>query len=411
MQQSEHFRIGIRSIMAHKLRSLLTTLGIIFGVAAVVSMLSIADGARREAVEQIRLLGTNNVRVNHLELTGELREYADARGSAGLTHADAALIANSLPNLRGVSPVRFVEEAVLYGNREATGRLVGTTADYSNVTDFHATRGRFLSSLDVAESKRVAVLGSAARAELFGYRNPIGRRIRIGDGWFTVVGLMENKSIRDGRASVIQLRDLNSDIYIPITTANARFPDPTRNGGIAEIALQVESSEQVMTTAEIVKRLLKRAHNQVEDYEIVVPAELLAQAQSTQRVFNIVMGAIAGISLLVGGIGIMNIMLTTVTERTREIGVRRAMGATQNTILRQFLIETVLISAAGGLVGILVGAGMARGINIFAGWETVISVYSTLVAFGISGLVGIVFGLYPARRAAQMDPITALRFE
>ena len=411
MQQSEHIAIGVRSIMAHKLRSLLTALGIIFGVAAVVSMLSIADGARREAVEQIRLMGTNNIRVNHLDLTGDLREFADTKGSSGLTHHDGLVLAENLPNLLGVAPVRFVDEAILFGNREATGRVVATTADYSSVTDFHAMRGRFISPLDVSEAKRVAVIGSAARAELFGYRNPIGRKIRIGGVWFTVVGLMESKAIREGRASVIQMRDLNTDIYVPITTASARFPDPERTGGVSEIAVQVSNSKQVETTAGIIERVLDRAHNSVKDFEIVVPAELLAQAQSTQQVFNVVMGAIAGISLLVGGIGIMNIMLTTVTERTKEIGVRRALGATENSIMRQFLVETVLISVSGGVVGIIVGAIMARAINVFAGWETVISLSSALVAFGISAVVGIIFGLYPARRAAQMDPITALRFE
>jgi len=411
VQQSEHITIGVRSILAHKLRSLLTALGIIFGVAAVVSMLSIADGARREAVEQIRMMGTNNIRVNHVELTGEMKEYADTRGSNGLTHYDGDVLLDNLPNLSGVAPIRFVDEPVLFGNREGTGRIVATTAAYSDITDFHASRGRFISALDVSEAKRVAVIGAGARAELFGYRNPIGRKIRIGDTWFTVVGLMESKKIREGRTSVIQMRDINTDIYTPITTANARFPDPVRFGGVSEIAIQVKNSEQVESTATIVKRILERAHRGVEDFEIVVPAELLAQAQSTQRVFNVVMGAIAAISLLVGGIGIMNIMLTTVTERTKEIGVRRALGATEKSILRQFLVETVLISVSGGLVGIGVGALMARAINVFAGWQTVISPESCLISFVISALVGIVFGLYPARRAAQMDPITALRFE
>jgi len=411
VKQSEHILIGVRSILAHKLRSLLTALGMIFGVAAVVSMLSIADGARREAVEQIRMMGTNNIRVNHVTLTGEMKEYADIRGSNGLTLFDGDVLLDNLPNLSGVAPVRFVDEPAFFGNRESTGRIVATTAAYSDITDFHAVRGRFISALDISEAKRVAVIGSGARAELFGYRNPIGRKIRIGDAWFTVVGLMESKKLREGRTSVIQMRDINTDIYTPITTANARFPDPLRFGAVDEIAIQVKNSEQVETTATIVKRILERAHRGVEDFEIVVPAELLAQAQSTQRVFNVVMGAIAAISLLVGGIGIMNIMLTTVTERTKEIGIRRAMGATEKSIMSQFLVETVLISVTGGLIGIIVGALMARAINVFAGWQTVISPESCFLSFAISALVGIVFGLYPARRAAKMDPITALRFE
>jgi putative ABC transport system permease protein len=411
LRYAESLRIGVRSIRAHKLRSFLTMLGMIFGVAAVVSMVSIAEGARREAVEQIRLLGTNNIRVNQRELGEAAREAAEQRGSTGLVAADAALLAENLSNLRGVAPIRFLEASVLRGNREATARVVATNEEYARVTDFFAKDGRFLSALDVANGKRVAVIGSEVREALFSFRNPVGQRIRIGDQWFTVVGVMEPKTIQKGRASVIKLRNVNQDVYVPISTAAMRLPDKNAIGGIQEIAIQVNEPEQVVHTAQIVRRMLARSHQGVEDFEIVVPAELLAQAQSTQRVFNVVMGSIAAISLLVGGIGIMNVMLTTVTERTREIGIRRAVGATQRTILTQFLIETVLVSTSGGCLGIVLGAAMAKGIHVFAGWETVISVSGALLAFAISAGVGVVFGLYPAGRAARMDPIAALRFE
>jgi putative ABC transport system permease protein len=410
LKQSENIRIGVRSILAHKLRSALTALGIIFGVAGLVAMMSIAAGARQEAVEQVRLLGTNNIRANHLELIGDLRETASLKGSDGLSESDVQLLRGSLPNLAGVAPVRFVDEAVFARNREATGRIVATNEDYGPITDFHAVRGRFLSALDLLEGKRVAVLGDTAKRELFGFRNPIGQKIRIGDYWFTVVGLMESKRLREGRTSVIEMRDLNSDIYVPITTARARFPS-VRGTGIHEVVIQVVRSEEVLVTSQIVDRILRMAHHGVDDYEIVVAAQLLAQAQTTQRVFNVVMGSIAAISLLVGGIGIMNIRLTTVTERTKEIGVRRALGATQAAIMQQFLVETLLICAVGGLTGILVGAVMARGISAFAGWDTIISVETAVVAFLISTLVGVAFGLYPARRAAMMNPVSALRFE
>lgn len=410
MKQSENIRVGVRSILAHKLRSALTTLGIIFGVAGLVAMMSIAEGARLEAVEQIRLLGTNNIRANHLELTGDLREEASLKGSGGLSESDVRLLRDSLPNLSGIAPVRFVEEAVFARNREATGRIVATNADYGLITDSHTVEGRFLSALDLLEGKRVVVLGAHAKRELFGFLNPLGRKIRIGDYWFTVVGLMESKTMREGRTSVIEMRDLNTDIYVPITAASARFPSE-RGSGIQEIVIQVARSEEVLSTSRIVDRILRKAHYGVDDYEIVVASQLLAQAQATQRVFNVVVGSIAAISLLVGGIGIMNIMLTTVTERTKEIGVRRALGATRAAVMQQFLVETVLMSAAGGLTGIVVGAVMAQGISAFAGWDTVISVQSAVVAFLVSALVGVAFGLYPARRAAMMSPISALRFE
>jgi putative ABC transport system permease protein len=233
----------------------------------------------------------------------------------------------------------------------------------------------------------------------------------VDDTWFTVVGLMETKPIKEGKASVIRLRDINKDIYIPITTALKRYTDADRPNSVDEIAVQVVDQDQVVVTSEILRRLLRRTHHEAPDFEIVVPAELLAQSQRTQRLFNIVMGSIAAISLLVGGIGIMNIMLANVTERTREIGIRRAVGATQLEVLTQFLNETVLVSVGGGLIGIVIGAAMAKGINLFAGWDTVISITSVAVSFGISAMVGIVFGIYPARKAARLDPIVALRYE
>ncbi len=411
MQYSESLRIGIKSILVHKLRSFLTTLGVIFGVAAVISMLSIGEGAKRSAIEQIKLLGTNNIRVNYVKLTGEKAEEAEKKLARGLTYHDGQLIRSSLPNVKGVTPLRFVEIEVMLGNKESTGRVVGTDESYEQVTNFRAQEGRFLAPMDVAEAKRVCVIGSEVRQELFGYRNPVGRRIKIGDTWFMVVGVMESKTIKEGKASVIKLRNINKDIYIPITTALKRFTDDDRPEAIEEIAIQVASESQVLTTSEIVKRLLERTHDGVQDYEIIIPAELLAQSQKTQRVFNIVMGSIAAISLLVGGIGIMNIMLASVTERTKEIGTRRALGATEHDILGQFLNETVLVSVTGGVIGIILGFIMAKGINLFAGWDTVISPFSVVISFGISALVGIVFGIYPARKAAKMDPIAALRFE
>ncbi len=411
MQFSESLRIGIKSIWVHKLRSLLTTLGVIFGVAAVISMLSIGEGAKRSAIEQIKLLGTNNIRVNYVKLTGEQAEAAEKKLALGLTYHDGQLIRANLPTIKGVTPVRYVEIEVMYGNKESSGRVIGTDDAYVWVTNFHPQEGRFITVLDVQEAKRVCVIGDEVRAELFGYRNAVGRRIKIGNTWFTVVGVMESKTVKEGKASVIKLRNINKDIYIPITTALKRFTDEDRPNAIEEIAIQVQNEDQVLPTAEVVKRLLTRTHNGVNDYEIIIPAELLAQSQKTQRVFNIVMGSIAAISLLVGGIGIMNIMLASVTERTKEIGTRRALGATERDIMGQFLNETVLISVTGGMIGILLGVIMAKLINLYAGWDTVIAFYSVMLSFGISALVGIVFGLYPARKAAKMDPIAALRFE
>ena len=406
----EELRLGLRSVKAHKLRSGLTALGVVFGVAAVVSMLSIAGGAKRVALDQIRLLGTNALRVAHLDLTGEARERAGRKGSRGLRAADGVALRETVPGVIALAPIRFVELPVLHRGRESAARVVATNGDYARVTDLAAEDGRFLAELDLREAKRVVVLGSAVRAELFGSQNPIGRDVRVGDTWFTVVGQTPERTVREGQPGAIQMRDVNRDVYIPITTARRRFPHPQREGGVTELAVRVADESLVPPAAEVAERVLLRSHHGVQDFDIRLPAELLGQARSIQRVFNVVLGSIAAISLLVGGIGIMNVMLTTVTERTREIGIRRAVGATRHTILRQFLTETVVISGFGGVVGIGLGLAMARAIQGYAGWETTVSALDLILAFGISVAVGVVFGLVPAHRAARMDPIAALRF-
>ena len=261
------------------------------------------------------------------------------------------------------------------------------------------------------ESKSICILGSEVKQELFGYRDALGAAIRIGEGLFTVVGVMEAKTIREGRTAAIKVRNINRDVYIPITTALKRFPVTGEPSSIEEIAIRVAQAEDLSPTARLVKDVLGQRHRGVEDYEVMIPEELLAQAQRTQRIFNVIMGSIAGISLLVGGIGIMNIMLANVSERTREIGIRRAIGATKGDILTQFLIETVLICLTGGGIGIFLGFGMAKAITLYARWETGFSLASVLIAFGTSATVGLLFGLFPARRAAQLDPMQTLRFE
>jgi len=411
LDPSEAWRIGLENLRSHKLRSFLTTLGVIFGVSAVVSMLSIGEGAKRAAVEQIKLLGTNNIRIRDLNLTGQQQEDAERLQSDGLTAHDGLVIRATLPQLRAVCPLRFLDAEVTRGDRLSTGLVIGTDGDYAEVTNFRPSQGRFIAELDQREAKRVCVIGSDVERELFGLGNAINRRIRIDDAWFTVVGVMEQKHVRKSSGTVIRIRDINKDVYIPIETAQKRFTDADRPDKVDEIAVRVEAEGEVLPMADVLRRLLRRTHHTARDYEIVIPAELLAQSQRTQRLFNVVMGSIAAISLLVGGIGIMNIMLASVTERTREIGVRRAVGASRADVLSQFLNETVLVSVTGGLIGIALGAIMAKAINLFAGWETVISVLGVLVAFGISVAIGVVFGIYPARKAAELDPIEALRYE
>jgi putative ABC transport system permease protein len=403
--------IGVKGILLRKLRALLSTLGIVFGVAAVISMTSIGEGAKRQAVEQIKLLGTNNIRIKQRQLTGERREEAERRFSRGLIYDDAVLIQERFPTLLGVVPLKFVDAEVRYAGRQGVAQVVGTSPAYEEVTNFRVAQGRFITPFDLVDAKNVCILGSEIKQELFGYRDALGQALRIGESVFTIVGVMESKRIREGRAAAIKVRNLNRDVYIPITTALRRFPWARDPSGIEEISMRVAQAEDLAPTARLLKEILGQTHRGVDDYEVMIPEELLAQAQRTQRLFSIVMGSIAGLSLLVGGIGIMNIMLANVSERTREIGIRRAIGATKGAILAQFVIETVLICLAGGVIGVLLGLGMAKVITLYAGWETAFSLTGILVAFGTSASVGLLFGLFPARRAAQLDPVQALRFE
>ncbi len=411
MDYYENFHIGLKSIKQHKMRSLLTTLGVIFGVAAVIAMMSIAGGAKKTAIEQIKLLGTNNVRVKHLQLSGDKKLEAEYRGTPGLNLHDVEMIEKNVPGVEAVAPLKFYDSEIFHGNLKTSAKIVGTNDRYDNVVNFHPQNGRFITPLDIVEAKRVCVLGADIARELFQFRNPVGEQVRIQGSYYTVVGVMESKKIKKSRSTIIEIRNINRDVYIPITTVLHRFLTSEMYNQLDEIAVRFNDPNIVIPASQVLNRLLYRLHFKVQDYDIVIPTELLAQSQKTQRIFNIVMGSIAAISLLVGGIGIMNIMLATVTERTREIGIRRAIGASETDIMLQFLNETVLISVTGGIIGIILGGLMAQAITLYANWDTVISLFSIVIAFGISVLVGIVFGLYPARKAARMDPIQALRTE
>lgn len=411
LQVSDSLDMGVKGLLLRKLRSLLSTLGIVFGVASVISMMAIGEGARQEAVEQIKLLGTNNIRIKQRQLTGEQREKAQRRFSRGLTYDDALLIRANFPSLVGVAPLKFVQTEVRVEGRQGVAQVIGTSPEHETVTNFRVLTGRFITSLDVQGTKNICVLGFEIKQELFGYGTALGSEVRIGGSWFTVVGVMEPKTIREGRATVIKVRNINRDVYIPITAALRRFPLTGDPASIEEIAIRVARAESLSGSATQIKGLLNQQHREVEDYEVLIPEELLAQAQRTQRIFNIIMGSIAGISLLVGGIGIMNIMLANVSERTREIGIRRAIGATKGDIITQFMVETVLVCLVGGMIGILLGFGLAKVITLYARWATGFSLVSVLIAFGTAASVGLIFGLFPARRAAQLDPVQALRFQ
>lgn len=404
------FETAVKGVLLHKLRSFLSVLGIVFGIGAIIAMLAIGAGAKQEILEQIALLGTTNIAVKAIVPSEEQIMRGRGQLSQGVTSEDADRIAQVSPFITAIAALRTIPLTVQYGQHRAQAEIVATSPEYQHTGNLYMSDGRFLTSADLREMRRVCVLGDEIRQALFAFRNPRGQMIKIRNDWFRIVGILQNKRFDHKSSALAQMKNINRQVYIPLSTSSV-FVSPNDSERIQEISIRVDKSEHVDEVARLVRNVLTRVHHGAEDYDVVVPRELLKQSQQTQEVFNIVMGSIAGISLLVGGIGIMNIMLATVSERTREIGIRRAIGASRRMILLQFLIETLVLTLVGGCLGIGLGIGGASLITLFADWRTVISIQTILIAFGISALIGLVFGLYPASQGANMDPIAALRYE
>jgi len=410
---------GIENLLLHKLRSLLTMLGIVFGVGSVVAMLSVGEGASKEALDQIRKLGSNNIIVSSVKaVEDEASTTVHSHMSIyGLTYEDYARIAESFSTITEAVPVKLMRKESRLGERSMELRVVGTTPAWFELVPRPTIAGRVLVAEDQQGQSAVAVLTEFGARKILATEHTIGEFIRIGIDVFKVVGIVQSEG---GQAGNIQIPDQEVDVYIPMDVARKYFGDVVtrRTTGSRErelvelhqIMVEVDDAENVESTAHAIEQMLERFHKK-KDYEISVPLALLRQAEATKRRFNIVLGSIAGISLLVGGIGIMNIMLATVTERTREIGIRRAIGAKRNQIISQFLIETSVLSTIGGLIGIGFGVLVPVVITHFAGMPTVITPESILLPLFISAGVGLIFGLYPAMRAAKVDPIVALRHE
>jgi putative ABC transport system permease protein len=411
--------LGIENLLLHKLRSFLTMLGIVFGVGSVVAMLSVGEGASKEALEQIRKLGSNNIIISAMKaVEDESLTTAHSHMSIyGLLYEDYRRVAESFTTIKQAVPVKLMRKESRLGERAMELRVVGTTPVWFELVPRPIIAGRVLMTEDVEKQAPVAVLTEFGARKLLATEHTIGQFVRIGSDVFEVVGIVKSEG---GEAGNIQIPDQQVDVYIPIEVARKYFGDITTRvtmGGreremveLHQIIVEVDGTENVELTAKGIEEVIKRFHDK-KDYEVSVPLALLKQAEDTKRRFNIVLGSIAGISLLVGGIGIMNIMLATVTERTREIGVRRAIGAQRRQIVSQFLIETSVLSTIGGLIGIGFGVLVPFLITYFAGMPTVITPESILLPLFISASVGIIFGLYPAMRAAKVDPIVALRHE
>ena len=412
----ETFVLSLVGLTSHKLRSLLTMLGIIFGVAAVIAMLSIGEGAKQEALQQIRHMGISNIIVQHWDEESDEEEEAggseDANLSRGLTRDDATSIQEICPLAQLVTPQREVKVKAQRLGIDFSTIAVGTVPEYLDVLDARMGRGVFLSPDDLLQARRVCVLGSDAKRSLFLFEDALGKQVKMHNQWFTVVGVLEDKGAAGGKiGGVLEVRNTDEDIYIPLTAMLQRFKWEPGDAELTQVTIKVADPDRLQEAANITNAILTRRHRGVEDFKIAIPEELLRQSQKTQQIFNVVMGCIAGISLLVGGIGIMNIMLASVLERTREIGIQRAMGARRNDILSQFLVESLLVSLIGGIIGIALGCALPWVITLYAGWKTIVQPWSVALAFGVSAVVGIGFGMYPARQAAQLNPIDALRYE
>jgi putative ABC transport system permease protein len=389
-------------------------MGMIFGVAAVVAMLSIGAGAQQEVMAFIEQLGVRNLIVEAREAPDSQALQKIRKLSAGLTFQDYRVIQANLEGVTGsTARKRFTPTKLLPKPQGDAPVVYGVSPVYASISNLRVVHGRFFDENETENAAPVAVLGEAAAAALFGTDDPVGQHLKVNDQWFQVVGVAGPQLTVQTDVAGLPAQDRNNLIYVPLYSAIFRLEDgqTRQKDEIDGIYLQMRSADDVPASAALLRGLLNVSHREAGDFTIVSPAELLAEQRRTQRIFEMVMVAIASISLLVGGIGIMNIMLASVMERTREIGVRRAIGAKRRDVIRQFLIETTIISLAGGVLGVLLGVGLSQLIGFLAGWSTIVTTWSIVLAFVVSVAIGLIFGLYPAARAAGLDPVKALHYE
>jgi putative ABC transport system permease protein len=441
--------IAVDAVVANKVRSLLTALGIIFGVAAVIAMLAIGNGAQQEILEQIKLVGVNNIVVKPVveqeeeKIVENIGVKEKKKFSPGLTMRDVNSIQTTIPSLTKISPEIILESTVVRKGYRRSAKLVGVEPSYFEIFNFDMQEGMMFTQGQLETGAPVCIIGQSIKTRFFPTENPIGKTIKVGPHWLSIIGVLNERFISENSISKLGIRDFNMDIYVPLYTMLIRYKNRdkltaselrqaaaagrSRGAGstgtdesesekknyhqLDRLVIQVDNTPSLQPSAEILSRLLKRKHYDVVDFEIEIPELLLKQQQRTNDIFNYVLGAIAGISLLVGGIGIMNIMLASVLERIKEIGLRLSIGAKKSDVTQQFLFEAIMISISGGLLGVILGVTMAYIVSEFANIPTLISFSSIVLSFGVAATVGLIFGIAPARKAASQDPITSLRYE
>lgn len=437
---------AIRVILANKIRTFLTALGIIFGVAAVITMLAIGKGAEKEILAQLELVGVNNIVItpipeeaeeNDVEETGNGGTTEIKRFSKGLDLLDVSSIQKTIPTVKQVSPEIILDTYMINEGKQNSVKLIGVTNAFFKTSNINIGRGKNFSEKQSLHAMPVCIIGEKVEKKLFTGESALGKQIKVKDVWLKVIGVIEEKLISETAQENLGIRDLNQDVYIPIKTFLVRYKDRKvigdqpidynqmfgQQGGpkkriprgnyhqIDKLTIQVNNSSELKSTAEVISKMLRRKHNDMLDFEITIPINLLKQQQKTKQIFNIVLSIIAGISLLIGGIGIMNIMLASILERTKEIGIMRAIGATKQDIILQFLSESVLISLGGGVIGVFLGILASYGLELATDIETIVSLGSIALSFFVATFIGLIFGVFPAKSAAQKRPIEAIRHE
>jgi putative ABC transport system permease protein len=403
------------NLRAQKTRTLLTALGIVFGVGSVIGMLAIGSGAREESLRFIEQLGVRNVLIDSRPAASQEEFQQRRRSSPGLSERDARILRANIEALETMSARRSLHPGrVLPKPSRDIPELYGVQPSYSVIHSLHLAEGKFFDEADDASSATVCVLGEGAKVNLLGYGPAVGKFVKVNDTWLEVIGVLSEQLMAGAQSSGGVMQDINNIVYIPLNTLQYRFWDQSfgrLKDDLDGIEIRLSAGADSIEVAKVVTSVINSTHHNIQDFTVTIPAALLAQQQRTQTIFTYVMVAIAAISLLVGGIGIMNIVLATVLERTREIGIRRSIGARRFDIVRQFLTESVLISVGGGLMGIAFGFFLAWLIARTAEWKTIVTTSSVVIAFGVSVVVGVVFGIYPAMKASRINPIDALRYE
>lgn len=429
---------GVEAIFANRVKSFLTALGIIFGVAAVISMLAIGNGAEQEILEQIKMVGVNNIIISPTELAIDAQQQSTSNNepqvsskkySRGLTLLDADAIQEVIPSVSKVSPVITFNYSAIQDGKSKPVVLEGVNNNYFDLFNITLDQGVHFTETHLMNGFPVCIIGDNISNVFFNHQDPVGKYIKCGQVWLQVIGVIERRDFTASASDELGISSTDNKIFIPAKTMIMRFKNRAllradeiaaaatgSNSGtenlnqLDKIIVQVEETEYLNSTAEVINRMLYRRHNELYDFEVTIPELLLKQQQRTKNIFNIVLGVIAGISLIVGGIGIMNIMLASVMERIREIGLRQAIGASRKDIIAQFLSESTLISVTGGILGIILGIGLSRMIMVVFDIKTVISVFSIIISFGVSVMIGVTFGYLPAKRASDQDPVESLRY-